>query len=170
MLDDFDIDFIVDDEDFWKEKDEPDERDLEPDEESVKTDNLIHDALHKNLVHLEKYDLDQCFGNECPQYFEADTIAEVLDYVKKMKIKAILIFVGGNPQMSEVQEAVDAIKPYCTEECMNGKFLFGCGTEPTERESKFRMLLLFELIQSDSQNESENEFGEDIAFRKKRVL
>ena len=25
MLDDFDIDFIVDDEDFWKEKDEPDE-------------------------------------------------------------------------------------------------------------------------------------------------
>lgn len=102
MLDDFDIDFIVDDEDFWKEKDEPDERDLEPDEESVKTDNLIHDALHKNLVHLEKYDLDQCFGNECPQYFEADTIAEVLDYVKKMKIKAILIFVGGTPQMSEV--------------------------------------------------------------------
>lgn len=170
MLDDFDIDFIVDDEDFWKEKDEPDERDLEPDEESVKTDNLIHDALHKNLVHLEKYDIDQCFGNKCPHYFEADTIAEVLDYVKKMKIKAILIFVGGNPQMSEVQEAVDAIKLYCTEECMDGRFLFGCGTEPTERESKFRMLLLFELIQSDSQNESENEFGEDIAFRKRRIL
>ncbi|BDC97523.1 hypothetical protein [Treponema saccharophilum] len=119
MLGDFDIDIIVNDEDFWKEKDEPDESDLEPDEEIVKTDNLIHDALHKNLVHLEKYDLDQCFGNECPHYFEADTIAEVLDYVKKMRIKAILIFVGGNPQMSEVQEAVDAIKPYCTAECID---------------------------------------------------
>jgi len=174
MLDDFDIDFIVDDDEteesiFYSEMDFAMSRniaqnDLEPDEESVKTDNLIYDALHNNLTHLEKCDIDNCFEGELPTYFEAESIGEVVDYAKNKKIKAILIFVGGNPQMSEVQEAVDAIKPYCTAECMNGKFLFGCGTEPTERESKFRMLLLFELIQSDPQNESDNEFGEDIPF------
>ena len=105
MLDDFDVDFIVDDEDFWKERDEPD---LEADEESVKTDNLIYDALHNSLTHLEKYDLDHCFEGENPEYFEADTIAEIVEYFKsiKRKIKALLIFVSGNPLMSEVQEAV----------------------------------------------------------------
>ena len=174
MLDDFDIDFIVDDDEteesiFYSEMDFAMSRniaqnDLEPDEESVKTDNLIYDALHNNLTHLEKCDIDNCFEGELPTYFEAESIGEVVDYAKNKKIKAMLIFVGGTPQMSEVQEAVDAIKPYCTAECMNGKFLFGCGTEPTERESKFRMLLLFELIQSDPQNESDNEFGEDIPF------
>lgn len=103
MLDDLDIDFIVDDEDFWKENDE---LDLEADEESVKTDNLIYDALHNSLTHLEKYDLDHCFEGSSPIYFEADTIAEIVEYLKKFKIKALLIFVSGNPLMSEVQEAV----------------------------------------------------------------
>lgn len=177
MLDDFDIDFIVDGDEteesiFYSEMDFAMSRniaqnDLEPDEESVKTDNLIYDALHHNMIHLdmihlEKYDLDRCFEGCSSIYFEADTIAEIVEYLKKFKIKALLIFVSGNPQMSEVQEAVDAIKPYCTEECMDGRFLFGCGTEPTERESKFRMLLLFELIQSDSQNK--DEFDEDVPF------
>ncbi len=109
MLDDFDIDFIVDDEDFWKEKDEPDEpveKKIEPDKESVKTDNLIYDALHNSLTHIEKYDLDHCFEGCSPMYFGADTIAEIVEYLKKFKIKALLIFVSGNPLMSEVQEAV----------------------------------------------------------------
>ena len=176
MLDDFDIDFIVDDEDFWKEKDEPDEpveKKIEPDKESVKTDNLIYDALHHNMIHLEKYDLDHCFEGENPEYFEADTIAEIVEYFKsiKRKIKALLIFVSGNPLMSEVQEAVDAIKPYCTAECMNGKFLFGC-TEESEDivgVARYRMLLALEQQpqqpqpQADSQK-TDNEFGEDIPF------
>lgn len=178
MLDDFDIDFIVDDDEteesiFYSEMDFAMSRniaqnDLEPDEESVKTDNLIYDALHNNLTHLEKCDIDNCFGSEFPTYFEADTIAEVVDYVKNKKIKAILIFVGGNPQMSEVQEAVDAIKPYCKEECMDGKFLFGC-TEESEDivgVARYRMLLAFEQLpqpQADSQ-EADNEFDEDVPF------
>ena len=166
-MDDHDIDLIIDDEYFWQEH-QPSDIDIQYEayceECEEKTNKLINDALHNNLTHLEKCDIDNCFGSELPTYFEAESIGEVVDYAKNKKIKAILIFVGGNPQMSEVQEAVDAIKPYCTAECMNGKFLFGCGTEPTERESKFRMLLLFELIQSDPQNESDNEFGEDIPF------
>lgn len=164
-MDDHDIDLIIDDEYFWQEH-QPSDIDIQYEayceECEEKTNKLINDALHNNLTHLEKCDIDNCFGSEFPTCFEADTIAEVVDYVKNKKIKAILIFVGGNPQMSEVQEAVDAIKPYCTEECMDGRFLFGCGTEPTERESKFRMLLLFELIQSDSQNK--DEFDEDVPF------
>ena len=163
-MDDHDIDLIIDDEYFWQEH-EPSEMERQYEAYCEECEEkLINDALHNNLTHLEKCDIDNCFGSELPTYFEAESIAEVVDYVKNKKIKAILIFVGGNPQMSEVQEAVDAIKPYCTEECMDGRFLFGCGTEPTERESKFRMLLLFELIQSDPQNGSENEFGEDIPF------
>ena len=166
-MDDHDIDLIIDDEYFWQEH-EPSEMERQYEayceECEEKTNKLINDALHNNLTHLEKYDIDNCFESEFPTYFEAESIGEIVDYAKNKKIKAMLIFVGGNPQMSEVQEAVDAIKPYCTEECMDGRFLFGCGTEPTERESKFRMLLLFELIQSDPQNESDNEFGEDIPF------
>ena len=173
-MDDHDIDLIIDDEYFWQEHEPSEiERQYEAyceeceaywEECKEKKNKLISDALHNNLTHLEKCDIDNCFEGEFPTYFEAESIAEVVDYAKNKKIKAMLIFVGGTPQMSEVQEAVDAIKPYCTEECMDGRFLFGCGTEPTERESKFRMLLLFELIQSDPQNESDNEFGEDIPF------
>ena len=189
MLDDFDIDFIVDDDEteesiFYSEMDFAMSRniaqnDLEPDEESVKTDNLIYDALHNSLTHLEKYDLDHCFKGENPEYFEADTIAEIEEYFKKFKIKALLIFVSGNPLMSEVQEAVDAIKPYCTAECMNDKFLFGC-TEESEDivgVARYRMLLALEKQpqqpqqpqpQADSQKtdsqDADNEFGEDIPF------
>lgn len=164
MLDNFDVDFIVDDEDFWKEKDESDEsveKKIEPDEENVKTDNLIYDALHHNMIHLEKYDLDHCFEGENPEYFEAVTIAEIVEYLKsiKRKIKAVLIFVSGNMQMSEVQEAVDAIKPYCTAECMNGKFLFGCAEEDIEGVARYRMLLALEQQpqqpQADSQKADE---------------
>lgn len=183
MLDDFDIDFIVDDDEteesiFYSEMDFAMSRniaqnDLEPDEESVKTDNLIYDALHHNMIHLdmihlEKYDLDRCFEGCSSIYFEADTIAEIVEYLKKFKIKALLIFVSGNPLMSEVQEAVDAIKPYCTAECMNGKFLFGC-TEESEDivgVARYRMLLAFEQLpqpQADSQ-EADNEFDEDVPF------
>ena len=170
-MDDHDIDLIIDDEYFWQEH-EPSEMERQYEayceECEEKTNKLINDALHNSLTHLEKYDIDNCFEGEFPTCFEADTIAEVVDYVKNKKIKAILIFVGGNPQMSEVQEAVDAIKPYCTAECMNGKFLFGC-TEESEDivgVARYRMLLAFEQLpqpQADSQ-EADNEFDEDVPF------
>ncbi len=174
-MDDHDIDFIVDDEYFWQEHEPSDDIDRQYElyyegqyeayceECEEKNNKLIHDALHNNLTHLEKCDIDNCFGSEFPTCFEADTIAEVVDYAKNKKIKAILIFVGGNPQMSEVQETVDAIKPYCTEECVDGgKMLFGASVEKCEGEAKYRMLLLFEQIQSDSQNK--DEFDEDVPF------
>ena len=177
MLDDFDIDFIVDDDEteesiFYSEMDFAMSRniaqnDLEPDEESVKTDNLIYDALHNSLTHLEKCDIDNCFEGELPTYFEAESIGEIVDYAKNKKIKTMLIFVGGNMQMSEVQEVVDAIKPYCTAECMNGKLLFGCTEEELEGVVRYRMLLAFEQQpqqpQADSQ-EADNEFDEDVPF------
>ena len=161
MLDDFDVDFIVDDEDFWKERDEPD---LEADEESVKTDNLIYDALHNSLTHIEKYDLDHCFEGCSPMYFEADTIAEIVEYFKsiKRKIKAVLIFVSGNPLMSEVQEAVDAIEPYCTAECMNGKFLFGCAEEDIEGVARYRMLLALEQQPQQPQPQADSQKADEL--------
>lgn len=165
-MDDHDIDFIIDDEYFWQEH-EPSEIDLQYEayceECEEKTNKLINDALHNNLTHLEKCDIDNCFGSEFPTYFEADTIAKVVDYVKYKKIKTMLLFVRSDCAMCEVQEAVDAIKPYCTEECVDGgKMLFGASVEKCEGEAKFRMLLLFGQIQSDSQNK--DEFDADTPF------
>ena len=169
-MDDHDIDFIVDDEYFWQEHEPSEiERQYEAycEEYDEKTNKLINDALHNNLTHLEKYDIDESFGSEFPTYFEAESIGEIVDYAKNKKIKTMLIFVGGNMQMSEVQEVVDAIKPYCTAECMNGKLLFGCTEEELEGVARYRMLLALEQQpqqpQADSQ-EADDEFGEDIPF------
>ena len=50
-----------------------------------KTNKLINDALHNNLTHIEKYDIDDCFGEEFPDYFEADSIDEFVE--KKTSLK-----------------------------------------------------------------------------------
>lgn len=165
-MDDHDIDFIVDDEYFWQEH-EPSEIELQYEayceECEEKTNKLINDALHNNLTHLEKCDIDNCFGSEFPTYFEADTIAKVVDYVKYKKIKAMLLFVRSDCAMCEAKEAIDALEPYCTGTCVDGgKMLFGASVEKCEGEAKYRMLLLFEQIQSDSQNK--DEFDADTPF------
>ena len=115
------------------------------DEYDAKASKLIYDALHNNLVHLQKWDIDECFAGEFPRYFEADTLGEIVGYVKSArgKIKAVLIFVDGDTAICEVSEAVKAIEPYCTADCVGGgKFLFGCSDESEEK--KFRLLLSFE--------------------------
>ena len=128
-----------------------------------KTNKLINDALHNNLTHLEKYDIDNCFGGELPSYFEAESIGEIVDYVKNKKIKAMLLFVRSDCAMCEAKEAIDALEPYCTGTCVDGgKMLFGASVEKSEGEAKYRMLFLFEQIQSDSQNK--DEFDEDVPF------
>ena len=165
-MDDHDIDFIVDDEYFWQEH-EPSEIDRQYEayceECEEKTNKLINDALHNNLTHLEKYDIDESFGGELPSYFEAESIGEIVDYVKNKKIKAMLLFVRSDCAMCEAKEAIDALEPYCTGTCVDGvKMLFGTSVEKSEGEAKYRMLLLFEQIQSDSQNK--DGFDEDIPF------
>ena len=147
-MDDHDIDFIVDDEYFWQEH-EPSDIDMQYEEYceeyDEKTNKLIHDALHNNLTHLEKYDIDESFEGELPTYFEADTLGEIVEYVKSArgKIKAVLLFVDGGAEMYEVSEAFKAIEPYCTADCVDGgKFLCGCSDESEEK--KFRLLLAFE--------------------------
>ena len=115
------------------------------DEYEEKKNKLIYDALHNNLVHLQKWDIDECFAGEFPLYFEADTLGEIVGYVKSAcgKIKAGLLFVDGDTAICEVSEAVKAIEPYCTTDCVDGgKFLCGCGDE--REGKKFRLLLAFE--------------------------
>ena len=167
-MDDHDIDFIVDDEYFWQEH-EPSEIErqyeayIEKCEE--KTNKLINDALNKSLTHIEKYDIDNCFQGELPTYFEAESIGEIVDYAKNAsgKIKAMLLFVRSDCAMCEAKEAIDALEPYCTGTCVDGgKMLFGASVEKSEGEAKYRMLLLFEQIQSDSQNK--DGFDEDVPF------
>ena len=165
-MDDHDIDFIIDDEYFWQEH-EPSDIDMQYEayceECEEKKNKLIHDALHNNLTHLEKCDIDNCFGSEFPTCFEADTIAEVVDYVKNKKIKAMLLFLRSDCAMCEAKEAIDALEPYCTGTCVDGgKMLFGASVEKCEGEAKYRMLLLFEQIQSGSQNK--DEFDADTPF------
>ena len=165
-MDDHDIDFIVDDEYFWQEH-EPSEIDRQYEayceECEEKTNKLINDALHNSLTHLEKCDIDNCFGSEFPTYFEAESIGEIVDYVKNKKIKAMLLFVRSDCAMCEAKEAIDALEPYCTGTCVDGgKMLFGASVEKCEGDAKYRMLLLFEQIQSDSQNK--DEFDEDVPF------
>lgn len=155
---DFDVDFGIDDEFFSEEPD------LEPDYDSVMYDNLIYDALNHNLVHLEMPDIDRCFEGGDPRYFEAETIPDVVDYVKSAKIKAMLLFVKADILMCELTEAIDALKPYCTEECLeNGKILFGTGDETTKDCTKFRALFVFGHIE-DEKTENKSDFGEDIPF------
>ena len=115
------------------------------DEYEEKKNKLIYDALHNNLVHLQKWDIDECFAGEFPLYFEADTLGEIVGYAKSAcgKIKAGLLFVDGDTAICEVSEAVKAIEPYCSADCVDGgKFLFGCGDESGGK--KFRLLLSFE--------------------------
>lgn len=121
-----------------------------------KTNKLINDALHNNLTHLEKYDIDESFWGELPTYFEAESIGEIVDYAKNAsgKIKAMLLFAKEDVLMCEVKEAIDALEPYCTGTCVDGgKMLFGASVEKSEGEAKYRMLFLFEQPQpqADSQ-------------------
>ncbi len=171
-MDDHDIDFIVEDESFLQEY-EPNEPEPPYEEYDEKTNKLLFDALHNNLTHLEKYDIDESFGGELPTYFEAESIGEIVDYAKNAsgKIKAMLLFVRSDCAMCEAKEAIDALEPYCTGTCVDGrKMLFGASVEKSEGEAKYRMLFLFEQPQpqADSQNKSEKKssdgFDEDIPF------
>jgi len=168
-MDEREIDFIVDDEYFWQEH-EPSkiERQYEAycEEYDEKTNKLINDALHNNLTHLEKYDIDESFEGELPTYFEAESIGKIVDYVKNAsgKIKAMLLFAKEDVLMCEVKELIDALEPYCTGTCVDGgKMLFGSSVEKSEGDAKYRMLLLFEQPQpqADSQKtDSQNDFDE----------
>ena len=169
-MDDHDIDFIVDDEYFWQEH-EPSELErqyeayIEKCEE--KTNKLINDALNKSLTHIEKYDIDNCFQDELPTYFEAESIGEIVDYAKNKKIKAMLLFARSDCAMCEVKEAIDALEPYCTGTCVDGrKMLFGASVEKSEGEAKYRMLLLFEQLQQAEADfqKADDGFDEDVPF------
>jgi len=150
-MDERDIDFIVEDESFLQEY-EPTEPEPPYKEYDEKTNKLLFDALHNNLTHLEKYDIDESFEGELPTYFEADSIGEIVDYVKNKKIKAMLLFAKEDVLMCEVKEAIDALEPYCTGTCVDGgKMLFGASVEKSEGDAKYRMLLLFEQSEADSQ-------------------
>ena len=146
-MDERDIDFIVEDESFLQEY-EPTEPEPPYKEYDEKTNKLLFDALHNNLTHLEKYDIDESFEGELPTYFEAESIGEIVDYVKNKKIKAMLLFAKEDVLMCEVKEAIDALEPYCTGTCVDGgKMLFGASVEKREGDAKYRMLLLFEQPQ-----------------------
>ena len=105
---------------------------------------LIDDALNNNYIHLEKYDIDYCFEGEVLHYFEADTISEIEDYVKGIgsKIKAILFFINSETDLliSEVLEALNMPRPYCTKECLDRKFLPGYSIEGNANKAKYRIL------------------------------
>ena len=167
-MDDHDIDFIVDDEYFWQEHEPSEiERQYEAycEEYDEKTNKLINDALHNNLTHLEKYDIDESFEGEHPTYFEAESIGEIVDYVKNKKIKAMLLFVRSDCAMCEAKEAIDALEPYCTGTCVDGgKMLFGASVEKSEGEAKYRMLFLFEQPQQPEagSQKADDGFDEDI--------
>lgn len=169
-MDDHDIDFIVDDEYFWQEHEPSElERQYEAycEEYDEKTNKLLFDALNKSLTHIEKYDIDNCFQGELPTYFEAESIGEIVDYAKNKKIKAMLLFARSDCAMCEVKEAIDALEPYCTGTCVDGrKMLFGASVEKSEGDAKYRMLLLFEQLQqaeADSQK-ADDGFDEDVPF------
>ena len=150
-MDERDIDFIVEDESFLQEY-EPTEPEPPYKEYDEKTNKLLFDALHNNLTHLEKYDIDESFEGELPTYFEAESIGEIVDYVKNKKIKAMLFFARSDCAMCEVKELIDALEPYCTGTCVDGgKMLFGASVEKSEDDAKYRMLLLFKQSEADSQ-------------------
>lgn len=165
---DFDIDFRVEDESFWKKPDEP----SEPDESDVlgeKYDKLFHDLLHHNLVHLEKHDIEQLVTDVSNMsYYESETLSELVDHVKyrNRKIKWILLFVNADAAMSKVIEAIEAIKLYCTEACVNGgKILCGSGDASLKNEIKYRILYAVEPVEKEkSEPESVYDFPEDIPF------
>ena len=136
-MDILDIDFRADDESFGQERDGP----AEPAESDVQYARMVDDALHHNFVHLQKCDIDELFYLEDPLYCEAQTLPELIDRAKERKIKALLLFMNAESCMSEIKDAIDALTPYCTAECVDkGKILFCAGDESTKDRMKYRML------------------------------
>ena len=110
-----------------------------------KADKLIFDALHNSHMHIEQYDIDWCFEGETPEYFEADTIAEIVDYAKskERKIKALFLFfvITDTTPISELMEVYYAIKQYCTADCIKRKFMMATGI--MHNTARYRLLLSF---------------------------
>lgn len=110
-----------------------------------KADKLIFDALYNSHMHIEQYDIDWCFAGETPEYFEANTIAEIVDYVKdkERKIKALFLFfsITDTTPISEFMEVYYTIKQYCTADCIKRKIMSATGV--VHNTAKYRMLLCF---------------------------
>ena len=106
---------------------------------------LVDDSINHTVGHLEKFDIDQCFYGGEPEYFEAETLPELIDFVKsiKSKISSILLYVNQAASISKIESVIKSIIPYCTEDCVEmGRILFGYSDKIIVNVKKYRIMFL----------------------------
>ena len=106
---------------------------------------LVNDAINHTNGVLEKFDIDQCFYGGVPEYFEAENLPELIDFVKsiKSKISSILLYVNQAASISEIESVIKSIIPYCTEDCVEmGRILFAYPDKIIVNVKKYRIMFL----------------------------
>ena len=109
-------------------------------EEKTKINKLINDILGKSIFHIEKLDLLHIFEGKHAEYFESNTEAEILGFVKQRqaKIKEMLIFQYCNIYFNEISNTFNKLKPYLHDDV---NALFGMCVEENKNEAKYRILI-----------------------------
>ena len=109
-------------------------------EERAKINMLINDILKKSIFHIEKYDLLHIFESQHAEYFESNTEAEILGFVKQRqaKIKEMLIFQYCDIYFNEIRNTFNKLKPYLHDDV---NALFGMCVEENKNEAKYRILI-----------------------------
>ena len=110
-------------------------------EERPKINKLLDDAFEKSICHIEESDFVHSFESHKAEYFEANTEAEVLGFVKQRtaKIKGMLLFIYCDVYFNELQNAITNLKP-CL--CDDAKAMYGIWVENKYNDAKYRMLVV----------------------------
>lgn len=110
-------------------------------EERPKINKLLDDAFVRSICHIEESDFVHSFESHKAEYFEANTEAEVLGFVKQRtaKIKGMLLFIYCDVYFNELQNAITNLKP-CL--CDDAKAMYGIWVENKYNDAKYRMLVV----------------------------
>ena len=110
-------------------------------EERPKIKKLLDDAFVRSICHIEESDFVHSFEGQKAEYFEANTEAEILDFVKQRpaKIKGMLLFIYCDIYFNELQNAITNFKPFL---CDDAKAMYGIWVENKDNDAKYRMLVV----------------------------
>lgn len=174
MIDDFDVDFNIDEDDVEEDNYDEDaflaeEMEYQAYLEKQKAKaSLLEDGLNNNLKRFEKSDFDQCFKHRenNAEYHEADNIEELINCISGARendpIANVLFFVTdktAQAALAQVSAIEEKLKPYCAQ---NANIFSGCNT--TEKQPRIRLMFLTKkdeaCFQSAPTKTTDEDFGE----------
>ena len=149
MIDDFDIDFNINEDDEEVDVYETSMENLQYElyiEKQDGIDSLLDDSLHNNLKPFEKNDFDQCFKQreKNADYYGSYNIGKVIDYIsrnhEKGSLANVLFFVTdktAEAALAQLPVIEEKLKPYCVENAN----IFS-GYNKTEEQPFIRIMFL----------------------------